>query len=136
MQKEKEKMRFHTIYGARLFKHVHSQWDRTAAEIALNHHEHWDGLGYPGQIDNIFADKIVFKAGKQGKEIPLSARIVALADVYDALISKRSYKEAWNEEQALRLIKDRSGKQFDPELSTLFVGMHEVLKAIRQRYSY
>jgi response regulator RpfG family c-di-GMP phosphodiesterase len=127
-------MKSHTIHGARLFKYVHSPWDRMAAEVALNHHERWDGRGYPGKIDNIFAREIRFGPGKRAKEIPLSARIVALADVYDALMSKRSYKDSWKEEQAIRYIRVQSGRQFDPELVTLFQRNYDTIRAIRKRY--
>ncbi len=127
-------MKSHTIYGARLFKYVHSAWDRMAAEVALNHHERWDGRGYPGKIDNIFAREIRFGPGKRAKEIPLAARIVALADVYDALMSKRSYKDSWKEEQAIRYIRVQSGRQFDPELVTLFQRNYDTIRAIRKRY--
>jgi response regulator RpfG family c-di-GMP phosphodiesterase len=128
-------MKSHTIYGARLFKYVHSAWDRMAAEVALNHHERWDGRGYPGKIDNIFAREIRFGPGKRAKEIPLAARIVALADVYDALMSKRSYKDSWKEEQAIRYIRVQSGRQFDPELVTLFQRNYDTIRAIRKRYA-
>jgi response regulator RpfG family c-di-GMP phosphodiesterase len=127
-------MKSHTIHGARLFKYVHSPWDRMAAEVALNHHERWDGRGYPGKIDNIFAREIRFGPGKRAKEIPLAARIVALADVYDALMSKRSYKDSWKEAQALRYIRVQSGRQFDPELVALFQRNYDTIRAIRKRY--
>ena len=133
---EKLKMRYHTIYGARLFKFSQSPWDRMAAEVALNHHERWDGEGYPGRIDDVHAKDISLGPGKRGNEIPLSARIVALADVYDALISRRSYKEEWGEEQALVYIRNQAGKHFDPELADLFIGLDNVLQAIKQKYSY
>ncbi|MBN2552116.1 MAG: HD domain-containing protein, partial [Spirochaetales bacterium] len=127
-------MKSHTVCGARLFKFVNSPWDRMAAEVALNHHERWDGKGYPGKIDNIFAREIRFGPGKRGREIPLMARIVALADVYDALMSKRSYKDSWKEAQALRYVRYQSGKQFDPELVDLFLKNYETIQAIRKRY--
>jgi len=133
-KEEITQMKSHTIHGARLFKYVHSPWDRMAAEVALNHHERWDGRGYPGKIDNIFAREIHFGPGKRGKEIPLSARIVALADVYDALMSKRSYKDSWKEEQAMRYIRVQSGRQFDPELVALFQRNYDTIRAIRKRY--
>jgi HD-GYP domain-containing protein (c-di-GMP phosphodiesterase class II) len=128
-------MKSHTVHGARLFKYVHSAWDRMAAEVALNHHERWDGRGYPGKIDNIFAREIRFGPGKRAKEIPLAARIVALADVYDALISKRSYKDSWKLEQAFRYVRLQSGRQFDPELVALFLRIHKTIREIRKRYA-
>ncbi len=133
---EKLKMRCHTIYGARLFRYSSSPWDRTASEVTLNHHERWDGRGYPGKIDNIYATRIRFGPGKKEKEIPLPARIVALADVYDAQISKRAYKEKWPEESALQYIRMQAGKHFDPELANIFIKISDVIQAITQKYSY
>jgi len=132
---ELQQMKSHTIHGARLFKQTHSTWDRMAAEVALNHHERWDGEGYPGKINNIFARHIRYGPGKRGKEIPLSARIVALADVYDALVSKRAYKEPWQEEKALSYIRSQAGKQFDPELVLLFLRIRDTVRAIRRRFA-
>ena len=131
---ERRDMCYHTIYGARLFKVSGSPWDEMAAEVALGHHERWDGKGYPGHIDDIFAQKVYLGPGKKGKEIPLSARIVAVADVYDSLISVRAYKAAWKEENALKHIHMESGKHFDPEIVDIFVSIHDVIKAIRQKF--
>jgi HD-GYP domain-containing protein (c-di-GMP phosphodiesterase class II) len=133
---EKLQMRHHTILGARLFNRKDSPDDRMAAEVSLNHHENWDGSGYPGRIDDIFAEKIYLGPGKQAGEIPVSARIVALSDVYDALISERTYKPEWKQEHALRYIRYQAGKKFDPELVGLFINMAELLTAIRNKYSY
>jgi putative nucleotidyltransferase with HDIG domain len=132
---EKVQMRHHTILGARLFR-TNSPWDKMATEVALNHHENWDGSGYPGRIDDIFAEKIYLGPGKQAVEIPRSARIVALADVYDALISERTFKPEWKQEHALRYIHYQAGKKFDPELVGLFINMAELLTVIRNKYSY
>jgi response regulator RpfG family c-di-GMP phosphodiesterase len=131
---ERIMMRYHTIYGARLFRVAISPWDKMAAAVALNHHEHWDGTGYPGKIDDIFADKVYFGPGKKGEEIPLSARIVAIADVYDSLLSERTYKKSWKEENALKHIHMEASKHFDPELVDLFIGIHDVIIAIRKKY--
>jgi len=135
---EKLAMRKHTIHGARLFKRTSSFWDYMAAEVALNHHENWDGSGYPGKIDNIFADinKIYIGPGKKATEIPLSARVVSIADVYDALVTQRAYKTGWRQEHALRYIRYQSGKKFDPELVQIFLSMDELLNAIVKKYSY
>ncbi len=132
---EKFQMKYHTIQGARLFDSRGSTWDKMAFEVALNHHERWDGGGYPGKIDDIHAKKVYFGPGKKEKEIPLAARIVALADVYDALVSKKAYKPAWKDAHALKYIKIESGKQFDPELAGIFLGLDDVLRAIRQKYT-
>lgn len=133
---EKLAMRQHTVLGARLFKRTNSFWDYMAAEVALNHHEAWDGTGYPGRIDNLFAEKIYLGPGKKETEIPLSARVVAIADVYDALISQRAYKKEWRQDHALRYIRYQAGRKFDPELVSLFLKMDEVLRAIEKKYSY
>ncbi len=127
-------MKYHTIYGARLFENPNSDLDVMSAEIALNHHERWDGGGYPGKIADIFANPVQFGPGKQGEEIPLAARIVSLADVYDALVSKRVYKESLSEEEALALIREQAGQQFDPEVAAAFFAIHEVIAAIRSKY--
>ncbi|HEY9595968.1 MAG TPA: HD domain-containing phosphohydrolase [Spirochaetia bacterium] len=133
---EKLSMRQHTILGARLFRRTTSFWDYLSAEVALNHHENWDGSGYPGHIDDIFADKIYMGRGKRGTEIPLSARVVSIADVYDALVSQRAYKSGWRQEHALRFIAYQGGKKFDPELTAIFVKMGELLNAIEKKYAY
>ncbi len=84
-----------------------SEFINTAYDIATYHHERWDGKGYP--------------EGRKGEEIPLVARIVAVADVYDALVSERCYKAAFDEKTALDIIKSESGKQFDPSVVTAFL---------------
>ena len=127
-------MQYHTIHGARLFRNRESELDVLSAEIALNHHEKWDGTGYPGKIDDIFQDQPRLGQGKQGEEIPLAARIVALADVYDALVSRRVYKGAWSETTTLSYIKDQSGKLFDPEVVEAFLAIYDVITAIRDKY--
>jgi response regulator RpfG family c-di-GMP phosphodiesterase len=133
---EKMSMRLHTVLGARLFKRTTSFWDYMSAEVALNHHENWDGSGYPGRIEDLYAEKIYMGPGKQGTEIPLSARVVAIADVYDALVSERAYKKGWQQEHALRYIRYQAGKKFDPELVAIFTPMGELLTAISKKYAY
>ena len=128
-------MKMHTLFGARLFNDSKSDWDDMSAEIALNHHEKWDGSGYPGHLENIFSDFFSAGAVKKEEEIPLSARIVALADVYDALMSRRSYKDAWPEDYVLDYIKSQKYKHFDPEIVDAFVEIYDVIKAIRNKYS-
>lgn len=131
---EYEQMKLHTVFGARLFSST-SDWDDMAAEISLNHHEHWDGSGYPGHIADIHAEPVRFGPGKRGAEIPLPARIVALADVYDALMVPRCYKQAWSEEEVLAHLREQSGRYFDPEIVAAFFAIYDVIRAIRNRYS-
>jgi HD-GYP domain-containing protein (c-di-GMP phosphodiesterase class II) len=127
-------MQYHTIYGARLFANQEADLDALSAEIALNHHEKWDGTGYPGKIDYIDEEQPPLGQGKQGEEIPISGRIVALADVYDALVSRRVYKEPWPDKMALDYIKDQSGKHFDPEVVEAFLAIYDIIEAIREKY--
>jgi HD-GYP domain-containing protein (c-di-GMP phosphodiesterase class II) len=138
---EYEIMKQHTVFGARLFIDKKSDFDEAAGEVALNHHEWWNGKGYPGKIDLSttelalgFFGKNVKPSGRKGEEIPLFGRIVAIADVYDALASKRSYKEAWDETDILNTMEQGAGQQFDPELIEIFFSSLDVLRSIQQRY--
>lgn len=127
-------MKLHSVYGARLFENPVSDWDSLSAEIALNHHEKWDGSGYIGKIADIDAEPVVPGTGKKGDEIPIAGRIVALSDVFDALISKRVYKEPWAENDVLAHIREQSGKHFDPDVVMAFFSIYDVIKAIRLKY--
>ncbi|MBN1410717.1 MAG: HD domain-containing protein [Spirochaetales bacterium] len=133
-EREYETIKFHTIYGAQLFQNAKSDWESMASEIVMNHHEKWDGTGYPGKIPDINAEDISIEEGKKGAEIPLSARIVALADVYDALINQRVYKSPWEEDKVLYFMKEQSGKHFDPELVAVFFEIYGTINAIRNRW--
>ncbi len=127
-------MKRHTIYGARLFADCHSDLDELCRDIALRHHEQWAGGGYPGRVDDLLSDHAPGLPIK-GEDIPLAARITSLADVYDALVSPRSYKEPWPEEKVLDFIREKSGVQFDPGVVDAFFKVHEVLLAIRERFA-
>lgn len=134
-------MKQHTIMGARLFIDKQSDFDEAAMEVTLNHHERWDGKGYPGHV-NTEVERHVDgiecpddKApGKKGHEIPLFGRIVAVADVFDALSSKRIYKEAWDETRILKLMEDGMGRQFDRDLVEIFFSCFDTLRSIQRRY--
>ncbi len=132
---EYEKMKYHTIFGAQLFKNSNSDWDDMAAEIALNHHERWDGRGYPGPVNIYGENPSPMSHGRKGDDIPLTARIVALADVYDALMSKRSYKESWREDEVLEYIEGEKANQFAPRVVDAFLEIYDVIKAIRGKYT-
>jgi len=125
----------HTIWGFNLFDDPDSELDAISAEIALTHHEKWNGKGYPGRYTVDEDGTYRAGSGKQGEEIPLWGRIVALADVYDALMSKRSYKEAWDEEKVLDLVRKESGVHFDPDVVEAFLEVIEVIRAIREKYA-
>ncbi|MFZ5585588.1 MAG: HD domain-containing phosphohydrolase [Thermodesulfobacteriota bacterium] len=127
-------MQLHTVFGAQLFGNATSELDAASLEIALNHHERWDGRGYPGRIDDIFAADPERGPGKRGEEIPIFARIVALADVYDALICRRVYKPAWPEEQVMDEVRSGAGGHFDPDVVAAFFAIYDVIASIRQRF--
>ncbi|HNZ27802.1 MAG TPA: HD domain-containing phosphohydrolase [Spirochaetota bacterium] len=115
---EYEKMKNHTIFGQqRLSSIVRMSRKKSflvlAAALAENHHEKWDGTGYPNK--------------KKGFEIPLSARILAVADVYDALRKKRTYKDSLSHEQAMKIIVDGKNKHFDPVIVDIFIENNELL---------
>jgi len=136
---EYEIMKTHTFQGTRLFKFKQSEFDEVAAMVSLTHHENWDGTGYPGHIDVETGEPVkIDSEGKAiplaGEEIPVYGRIVALADVFDALSSKRVYKEAWNENAVLDEIRASSGKKFDPEIVDIFMGCYDVIKSLADRY--
>ena len=139
---EYEIMKKHTILGAQLFQDRQSDFDDAAAQVALNHHERWDGDGYPGHVDIATGNPMKgfqrsdgSAAGKSGEEIPIYGRIVALADVYDALSSARVYKEAWDEADVLSKIEENSGGHFDPELVEIFFEILDLLRSIQKRYT-
>ncbi|MDH5612531.1 MAG: response regulator [Gammaproteobacteria bacterium] len=118
---EWEIMKTHAIIGGKLLEGDDSDLMQMARSIALTHHEKWDGSGYPN--------------GLVGDDIPLAGRIAALADVFDALTSERPYKKAWTVEAAVDLIKENSGKQFDPVLVGAFLEQLPGILEIIQRFS-
>lgn len=115
----------HSALGARLFKSATWEMDILAHDIALHHHQKWDGTGYTGDPE---------VPPLSGQDIPLGARITALADVYDALVSRRCYKDAWPEKKAIALVLESSGAHFDPEIVDVFMEIRDIINAIRQRY--
>ncbi|MDR2375403.1 MAG: HD domain-containing protein [Treponema sp.] len=132
-------MQHHTLYGAGLFDDPQSEMDSICRDIALTHHENWDGTGYPGWIDPLTEKPIKIDAegnvlGRAGEEIPLMGRIVALADVYDALCSKRVYKDPWPEDKVLTEIRSLTGIKFDPELVDIFFEVLPNIKQIQAMY--
>ena len=109
-------MQRHTVEGGRIVKEILSDIEDTdyiqmASEIALYHHEKFDGTGYPYNL--------------KGYEIPVSARIMALADVFDALVSKRCYKPPFSLDESMDIIKAGSGRHFDPFLAEAFISLKD-----------
>ncbi|OSM02204.1 HD domain-containing phosphohydrolase [Magnetofaba australis] len=117
---EFEVIKTHTLIGARILSKSDAPLFKLAASVALHHHERWDGAGYP--------DKLA------GEAIPLEARIVAIADVFDALTMKRPYKEPWPIDKAMDAIREGSGLHFDPELARLFCDLTEEVTQIKQEW--
>jgi response regulator RpfG family c-di-GMP phosphodiesterase len=122
---EWEMMKKHTLFGWEVLHKADQELGEQsfltlAATIALSHHERYDGKGYP--------------KGTAGEEIPLSARISAIADVYDALTTTRPYKEAWSHERAVAEMVGQAGSQFDPVLVEIFRDLNDQFADVRQRY--
>ena len=119
-------MKLHSLYGKTLLESLQNKvpsqtFLEYAKVLAHRHHERWDGAGYPDQL--------------RGEEIPLQARMMSIADVYDALISERPYKAAYPHEEAMRIIADGSGAQFDPDLVELFLSVSVQIKEVGERKS-
>jgi putative two-component system response regulator len=118
---EWEIMKEHAIIGARILEGSDAEFIKLGEVIAMCHHEKWDGTGYPYNL--------------KGDEIPLAARIVALADVFDALTSKRAYKEAFPLEKALAIITEGKGVHFDPDVVDAFFLVQKEILAIKEKYN-
>ncbi len=128
-------MRYHTVFGGQLFAHSTSELDALSGAIAIGHHEKWNGTGYPGTVDNVFDPEQPMDHPRKGEQIEIEARICALADVFDALSSRRSYKPPWPDEKIISVIKGDSGTHFDPEVVESFLDIFEVITAIRDKYT-
>ena len=133
---ERAIMQGHTCIGANLFEPPESFLDEMCRDVALYHHERWDGgeTAYPGATDfrNFVIGAPIEPARHLcGEEIPLCARIVAVADVFDALSHKRCYKDAWKIDDAFSEIQADSGKHFDPEVVLAFMQVRDRISAIQ-----
>lgn len=123
---EFEEIKKHTIYGRDIIQTSEKSLGKKsflsiAQEIAYSHHEKWDGSGYPNG----------FKKG----DIPLAGRMMAIADVYDALISKRHYKPPFPHEKAVGIIREERGRHFDPELVDIFIASEQQFNSIALKYA-
>ena len=122
-QDEFDLMKKHTKFGYEILKDSPSPYLQTGAIIALNHHEKYNGEGYP--------------SGITGENIPIEARIVAIADVFDALISKRQYKDAWSIDSALGYLNEQKHKHFDPEcIQALISNTCKIIECLGQKVIY
>ncbi len=117
---EWEIMKLHVDIGVRILEGAEEGFLKLAEVIAQNHHEKWDGTGYP--------------QGLKGKDIPLAGRIVAIADVFDALTSKRPYKEPFSVEKSIDIIKQGRGNHFDPEVTDSFLSIIDEILVIKDQF--
>lgn len=122
---ERAEMEKHACKGAQLFCASRNAVDSLAHNIALHHHQKWNGSGYTGDPEVPILS---------GTDIPLEARLTAVADVYDALVSPRCYKDPWPTEKALELLKNEAGTHFDPEVVSAFMEIQDTMKAIHAKY--
>lgn len=137
---ERAVMEMHPVHGARMLDGLSTALDEATAEVILYHHARWDGTGYPSNAD--IADELV-RLGRapegvppaRGDAIPIFGRCVALADVFDALISRRAYKEPWPPEQVRATIAAEAGTHFDPELVEIFVERFEAMCHAHQMFA-
>lgn len=120
-KKEFELIKNHSFAGYNILKNSNNKVLKLASKIAYEHHENWDGTGYPRQISK--------------KNIHLFSRITALADVFDALTQDRCYKEAWTLEKTVDYIKNESGKKFEPKLVEIFLDSIDEFEKIKQEYN-
>ena len=118
---EKKVMMQHTVYGYKMLKHSQRELLKSAATIAYEHHERWDGKGYP--------------LGLKGEEIHIFGRIVAIADVFDALSNQRPYKHKWDNEEVFAYLKAQSGKQFDPKLIEIFFAHLDAFLEVQEQFA-
>ena len=116
---ERQVMNQHPMLGAAILGQSRIPLFQLAAEVALSHHERWDGSGYP--------------AGRRGLEIPLSGRIVAIVDFFDALTMDRCYRPAFGDDEALEMLSAERGRAFDPDLVDLFLSKAHKMIALRNR---
>lgn len=119
-EEEFDIMRTHAELGYKMLAHSNRPLLKTAATVAFEHHERWDGTGYPRYL--------------KGEEISIEGRITAIADVFDALGSDRVYKKAWNDEKIIEYFKSEKGKQFDPNLVDIFFENLDQFFKIRERF--
>lgn len=139
--RERLEMEKHVLIGYKLFDPCASELDHMIREVILSHHERWDGQGYPGWVDPDTGRPLPDHLGPEGRapgkkaeEISVFGRVTAVADVFDALSSRRVYKEAFDEDLVCQIMLQESGRHFDPELVDLLLNNLGQAKNIRKRF--
>jgi HD-GYP domain-containing protein (c-di-GMP phosphodiesterase class II) len=147
--RERNLMEGHVMAGAKLFAKPRTSLGRLTLSTILDHHERWDGRGYPGRVDDLPPVPDVISGslpapgldappntgrGKRGEEISIYGRVLAVADVYDALSSRKTYKEAFDESLVVQIMEQESGHHFDPTVIESFMAIHGLLARIRKRF--
>lgn len=140
-QEEHQEMEKHVFLGLKLFEPITTPLEAMIHDVILNHHERWDGRGYPGWIDPATGLPLPDHLGpsgralgKKGEEISIFGRITAVADAFEALISPRAYKEAFDHDLVCQIMEQECGHHFDPELVDLLLENQDQATAIRQRH--
>jgi putative two-component system response regulator len=118
---EWEIMKQHTVIGAKILEGSGAEFIKMGETIAQTHHEKWDGSGYPNRL--------------KGEDLPIAGRIAAIADVFDALTSKRPYKEPFSIEKSLAIIQEGRGSHFDPSVVDAFFAIQEEILIIKEQYA-
>jgi hypothetical protein len=146
---ERNLMEGHVLAGAKLFARPRTSLERMTLAVILDHHERWDGGGYPGRVDDAppLLDVLTGRApapdappapntsrGKRGEEISIYGRLLAVSDVFDALGSRKAYKEAFDESLVVQIMEQESGHHFDPSVIESLMAILPSLAKIRQRY--
>ncbi|MCR5621125.1 MAG: HD domain-containing protein [Treponema sp.] len=136
---ERAIMKGHTCIGAQIFTPIETELDRMARDVCLHHHDRWEGgsVGYPSNFDYMEYEAETpmptnMEQAYSGEQIPLAARIVAIADVYDALRHRRYYKAEWTLEDTMKELEKEAGHQFDPELIAAFLQVIDRIEAINK----
>jgi HD-GYP domain-containing protein (c-di-GMP phosphodiesterase class II) len=139
--RERALMEAHVLIGARLYRKARTPLDRLTFQVILDHHERWDGQGYPGWVDIDTGQPLPGRAGpggrvqgKRGGEISIYGRILAVADVFDALVSRKTYKDSFDESLSIQIMEQESGHHFDPEVVESLIARRNVLRKIQERF--
>jgi response regulator RpfG family c-di-GMP phosphodiesterase len=130
---EREIMEGHVLAGIKLFEKAATPLDRLTKTLITDHHERWDGRGYPGHAEDK-KNEAERPKGKKGEEISIYGRVLAIADVFDALCNRKSYKEPFDDSLVTHILEQERGFHFDPEVVDSFMAIRLHLTKIMKRY--